>query len=136
MAHGGKRIGAGRKPGGGIPVRQTLRSEARAVLAEIVGTERDPLLVAINIANDKDVPLLIRLEAALGTAKYLHPTLSAAQVQHLPAPAAPDAALARLQEQVERLAEAAGPVIEAEGSAVELTLEELGLGDPAPAEAA
>ncbi len=143
--HGGARPGSGRKPGSrdGASVIRTLRGEAREMLAEIVGTERDPLLVAINIAADPSVPLLIRLEAALGTAKYLHPTLSAAQVQHISAPAAADAARTRLQAQIDRLAGDV-PLLEgeadpepepAEGRAADLTLADLDL-EPAEAEAA
>ena len=81
---GGRRKGAGRKPGGGgsHPATRALRTEARALLAEIVGTERDPLMIAIEIAADKTKPDALRLEAALGAARYLHPTLSAVAVQH------------------------------------------------------
>ncbi len=144
--HGGARPGSGRKPGSrdGASVVRTLRSEAREMLAEIVGTERDPLLVAINIASDPAVPLLIRLEAALGTARYLHPTLSAAQVQHIPAPAAADAARERLQAQIDRLAGDGpgddGMLLEgeaepAEGRAADITLADLDLEPVEPAEA-
>jgi hypothetical protein len=52
------------------------------LLADIVGTTRDPLLVAINIAADETKPDALRLEAALGAARYCHPVLSAAAVIH------------------------------------------------------
>lgn len=54
------------------------------MLAEIVGSARDPLMVAIEIASDKKKPDALRLEAALGAARYLHPTLSASAVAHMP----------------------------------------------------
>jgi hypothetical protein len=87
VSRGGKRSGAGRKPGGGIAAVKVLRTEARALLAEIVGTDRDPLMVAIDIATDKSQPTPLRLEAALGAARYLHPTLSAQAVAHVGKPA-------------------------------------------------
>jgi len=68
--HGGRRSGAGRKPG--ISPVKALRS--------IVGTERDPLMVAVGIAADPANPAPLRLEAALGAAPYLHPPLSAQAV--------------------------------------------------------
>ena len=102
--HGGRRLGAGRKPGGGLPATTTLRAQARATLAEIVGTARDPLFVALEIAADPQRDDRLRLEAALGACRYLHPTLSAAQVDHRHHRAA-DAGeiLARISERLGRL---------------------------------
>lgn len=114
--HGGRRLGAGRKAGGGVQATKVLRSEARALLAEIVGTSRDPLLIAIEIAEDKQQPTPLRLEAALGACRYLHPVLSAAQVDHRHVSAKIDSAqlVERLNERLTRLASA--PVIEAEAA--------------------
>lgn len=85
---------------------KVLRTEARALLAEIVGTDRDPLLIAIKIAEDEAQPTPLRLEAALGCCRYLHPTLSAAQVDHRHLHAKVDAAqlVERLNERLARLA--------------------------------
>lgn len=102
--HGGRRPGAGRKPGGHVREVKALRTEARALLAEIVGTERDPLMIAISIAADESQPTPLRLEAALGAARYLHPTLSAAAVAHVPQAADPQAALNALMDRLGRLA--------------------------------
>ena len=106
MPRGGKRHGAGRKPGGGIAATKVLRTEARALLAEIVGSERDPLMVAIEIAADKKKPDALRLEAALGAARYLHPTLSASAVAHVPHRGDAGAVVSAL---LDRLAKLAGP---------------------------
>ena len=82
--HGGRRRGAGRKPLGGIPSTKVLRTEARSLLAELIGTDRDPLIIAITIASDESKPDALRLEAALGCCKFLHPILSASAVAHAP----------------------------------------------------
>lgn len=76
LAHGGRREGSGRKPAGGLSPTKVLRTEARALLAEIVGTKRDPLMVAIDIASDPSKPDALRLEAALGASRFLHPMVS------------------------------------------------------------
>ena len=111
--HGGRRPGAGRKPGGHVKAVKSLRYEARALLAEIVGTSRDPLLIAIGIAADETQPTPLRLEAALGAARYLHPTLSAAAVAHVPQSADPGAALEVVMSRLARLAPPEpGPVID------------------------
>lgn len=102
--HGGRRAGAGRKPGGGVPARQVLRTEARALLAEIVGTARDPLMVAIELAADPSKPDGLRLEAALGAARYLHPTLSAAAVAHMTTRPDQSAVLQAINERLSRFA--------------------------------
>ena len=111
MPRGGRRLNAGRKPGAGIPVKTTLRGEARAALAEIVGTSRDPLFVAIDIASDPEQPTNVRLEAALGCCRYLHPTLSAAAVQHVPAARDSAGAMGRLKAALDRLAPSSPPVL-------------------------
>lgn len=112
MPRGGKRHGAGRKPGGGIAATKVLRTEARALLAEIVGSERDPLMVAIEIAVDKKKPDALRLEAALGACRFLHPTLSAAAVAHVSKPADPNSVLATIFARLSKVS--APPVIDVE----------------------
>jgi hypothetical protein len=63
--HGGKRAGAGRKPGaawvGKRPFAACLKSSAVALARDLVGSERDPLLVALDIASDPELPLEARL---------------------------------------------------------------------------
>ena len=109
-------MGAGRKPGGGVQAVRVLRTEARALLAEIVGTARDPLLIAIKIAEDEEQPTPLRLEAALGACRYLHPVLSAASVDHRHLHAKVDAAalVEQLNDRIARLSPA--PAIELEAS--------------------
>ena len=77
------------------------------MLAEIVGSARDPLLVALDIASDLSKPTPLRLEAALGACRFLHPVLSASAVQHVPA--RPDAAalLDRLADRLGRIGQPA-----------------------------
>jgi hypothetical protein len=93
---------------------KVLRTEARALLAEIVGTARDPLLIAIGIAEDENQPTPLRLEAALGACRYLHPVLSAASVDHRHLHAKVDAAalVDRLNDRIARLSTA--PVVDLE----------------------
>ena len=117
MAHGGKRHGAGRKPGGGIVAAKVLRTEARALLAEIVGTSKDPLMVAIEIASDKKKPDALRLEAALGAARYLHPTLSAQAIAHMPQRGDPNGVVSVFLDRLAKLAvpaQPASPTIDAQ----------------------
>ncbi len=116
---GGKRRGAGRKPGGGVSPVKVLRTEARALLADIVGTARDPLLVAIAIATDVSKPDALRLEAALGACRFLHPVLSAAAVAHVPARPDAGALIDRLAERLGRMTAPAALTIDAMPSRVE-----------------
>jgi hypothetical protein len=73
------------------------------LLAEIVGTARDPLMVAINIAADETKPDALRLEAALGAVRFLHPTLSAAAITHVPTAPSDEAVRTRLADRLTRL---------------------------------
>lgn len=76
--HGGKREGAGRPAGASwkTPTR-ALRAEARAKLAELVGSERDPLTFVCLLATDPEQDPKLRLSAAEIALPYLHPRLSA-----------------------------------------------------------
>lgn len=112
---GGKRRGSGRKAGGGLPATKTLRTEARALLAEIVGTDRDPLMVAISLAADTSKPDALRLEAALGASRYLHPTLSASAVAHSSTRPDANAVVASFLERLAKLAPV-NPLLEAQVS--------------------
>lgn len=85
LGHGGARAGAGRLPGpkpGMTSAGREFRAHARNILADIIGTEKDPLLLAINIAADPKLPAALRLEAALGACKYVHPQLTASHVSY------------------------------------------------------
>lgn len=76
--HGGKRAGAGRPSGSAwkSPTR-FLRAEARAKLAEIVGSPSDPLNFVCLLATDPEQDPALRLSAAAIALPYLHPRLSA-----------------------------------------------------------
>lgn len=114
FGHGGRRAGAGR-PAGITKAGRELRAVARAALSELVGTERDPLMIAVEIAADKKQPAALRLEAALGAAKYLHPALSAQAVAVSHKPAEATSAVNTILDRLARLAPPAatqGPVIE------------------------
>ena len=103
---GGRRPGAGRKPGGHVAEVRALRTEARALLSQIIGTDKDPLLIALEIAADRSEPTPLRLEAALGCCRFLHPTLSAAAMAHVPQAADPAATLDRLMDRLSHLGQA------------------------------
>jgi hypothetical protein len=77
-------------------VGREIRENARIMLADIVGTDKDPLLIAVELAADQNQPAPLRLEAALGACRFLHPTLSAAAVAHVSKPADPNSVLATI----------------------------------------
>jgi hypothetical protein len=112
--HGGRRRNAGRKPGAHVTEVKTLRSEARKVMTEIIGSERDPLFVCLDIATNESYPPALRLEAALGSLPYLHPRLSAAAVMHTSQSANASDALSALLDRLGRLAPAPAQTIEVE----------------------
>ena len=105
--HGGRRSGAGR-PIGVTKVGREIRENARIMLADIVGTDKDPPLIAVELAADQNQPAPLRLEAALGACRFLHPTLSAAAVAHVSKPADPNSVLATI---MSRLTKAATPPV-------------------------
>jgi hypothetical protein len=78
---GGRREGAGRKPGN---VWAPKVSEWRACAAEnaaaIVGSDRDPLIYLIDRVFDETRDTQTRVGCAAIATKYLHPMLSASQV--------------------------------------------------------
>lgn len=66
---GGKRPGAGRKPG--VPNRAT-----QARQEEIAASGLTPLEYLIGVLRDDGVPTDVRLEAAKAAAPYVHPRLA------------------------------------------------------------
>jgi hypothetical protein len=116
--HGGRRTGAGR-PSGVTKAGRALRAVARSMLADLVGTERDPLLIAIEIAADEKQPAPLRLEAALGAAKYLHPALSAQAVAVTHKPAEASVAVSTILDRLAKLTPSEGPVIDVPAEAAE-----------------
>jgi hypothetical protein len=116
---GGKRAGAGRPRGVAwkSPTRG-LRAEARAKLAEIVGSDLDPLTFVCQLATDADQDPGLRLSAAAIALPYLHPRLSAiaSVTARLPDGGDPREVVATVLERLERMRSPA--VID--GSATEL----------------
>lgn len=102
--HGGHRAGAGRPAGTGWkPHVANLRTAAIEQMQAIVGSDRDPLAVVIDIACDPEVDRATRLGAAAIALPYLYPRLSATTVQSTSITAKVDA-----QELVERLSQKFG----------------------------
>jgi hypothetical protein len=83
-------------------------------MTEIIGSERDPLFVCLDIATNESYPPALRLEAALGSLPYLHPRLSAAAVMHTSQSANASDALSALLDRLGRLAPAPAQTIEVE----------------------
>lgn len=73
MAQGGKRAGAGRKPG--IPNRRTTE-QAKAV--EETGVT--PLAFLLSVMRDEAKELAVRQDAAKAAAPYVHAKLSAVEM--------------------------------------------------------
>ena len=88
MPVGGKRPGAGRKPGaawaGSNPRPKPIRDMANARVREVLTTANDPLAVLVEIANDHGVDVQVRVQAATAAAPFMFPRLSAAVVATAP----------------------------------------------------
>ena len=93
---GGKRPGAGRKAGaawhGRDPRPASMRELAKSRVREVLTTKNDPLAVLIEIANDPEVDVQTRVQAASSAAPYMFPRLSATVVAHAPINAKEDTA--------------------------------------------
>ena len=93
MPHGGKRPGAGRKPGkASAPAREKL-ANARTVVRSIMDEDRNPLTRLLEIAYDPAAPLELQFQAAHALAPFCAPRLSAAVVAAVPAGASNDHAV-------------------------------------------
>jgi hypothetical protein len=78
---GGAREGAGRPAGSGWkPATSAWRQTAAEHAAELVGSDRDPLLFLIDRTFDETLDIQTRVGCATTAVKYLHPTLSASSV--------------------------------------------------------
>ena len=73
MAHGGKRPGAGRKPG------STNRFN-RDLLASASATGALPVEYLLEVMRDASNPISLRIDAAKSCAPYLHHKLSAQDI--------------------------------------------------------
>lgn len=92
---------------------------ASARVREVLTTSNDPLAVLVDIANDREVDVATRVQAASAAAPYMFPRLSASVVATAPATARDDTAglVERLMERFKRLAPPA-QTIEGELAAV------------------
>lgn len=114
---GGKRPGAGRKPGpawhGRTPRTKAIRTLAKERVREVLTTANDPLAVLIEIANDPAVEVTVRVQAAIGAAPFMFPRLSAAVVATAPVSAKEDHAelIERLTARFAKLVRPATPVV-------------------------
>lgn len=73
MAHGGRREGAGRKPGS---LTQKTREIAEAVAKEGI----TPLEYMLNMLRDEAQPPEVRMDAAKSAAPYVHARLAAVEL--------------------------------------------------------
>ncbi len=109
---GGKRAGAGRKPGaawqGKNPREPALRDMAKSRVREVLTTAQDPLAVLVEIANDRAVDVQVRVQAATAAAPFMFPRLSATVVATAPLSARDDNAglVERLMQRFARIGQA------------------------------
>lgn len=61
-------------------------------MREVLVTKNDPLAVLIEIANDPEIDVQVRVQAATSAAPYMFPRLSATVVAHAPVNAKEDTA--------------------------------------------
>ena len=77
MAHGGRRVGAGRKPGGGHSHRTPeMKALANAVVRNVLAADRNPVLRLVEIGYDPAVPVEVQVSACAAAAPYLFPRKS------------------------------------------------------------
>lgn len=74
---GGRRPGAGRKPGK-AKVSPTIRATARANVVEILQNRRDPLMSLLDLADDTETPVDQRIKAYAAAMPFVRPRLSMA----------------------------------------------------------
>ena len=108
MPHGGKRPGAGRKPGSFAGKSHVIRKAARERIVELMEAGRDPLDILLNFAFDEQLDVDTRMTAAIAATPYVHPRLSsmvaAVTSTHLHAEADPAALVELLNAKIARLA--------------------------------
>ena len=122
MPRGGKRAGAGRKPGVGKGnyVREgSNRTLARATVTKLLTADKNPLFVLVDLAFDADNDVHVRLSAALGAMPYIQPRLSGVINANVQAPASADQSelMRKLLGQIAKIEASRPPTIEAEAEA-------------------
>jgi hypothetical protein len=103
--HGGARAGAGRPKGVRGLARRILEGTpgATASIEYSKGHSVPAVAFMLGVMAKEDLPIGLRLQAALGAAQYTAPKLSANLHAHVPAAPSSDAK-ARLEQLLERLA--------------------------------
>jgi hypothetical protein len=107
---GGKREGAGRKPGSvWKPAVSEWRTCAAENAAALVGSDRDPLIFLVDRVFDEKLDIQTRVGCAAIATKYLHPTLSASSVAatHTVVKVDPGELLNRIAERISKQTNAA-----------------------------
>jgi proline dehydrogenase len=118
MPVGGKRPGAGRKPGAAWASKKPapIRDMAKARVREVLTTAQDPLSVLVEIAADVEQDVQLRVQAATAACPFMFPRLSAAVVATAPATARDDTQ-GLVERLMQRFARLAPPVQTIEGTA-------------------
>lgn len=110
MPLGGKRPGAGRKPGaawkGSKPRSEAVRTLAKKRVRAVLRGDEDPLSILVEIAADREQDVQVRVQAATAAAPFMFPRLSAAVVATAPMSSKDDTAgvVERLMQRFQRLA--------------------------------
>ena len=86
MPRGGKRPGAGRKPGGARAKPPEVIAVARAEVKRVLATAKSPLAVLCEVAADETRDIALRMQAAASVLPFLYPRLSAAVVADVSPP--------------------------------------------------
>ncbi len=73
MSHGGRRVGAGRKPGG-------INRFSRDLLEKAVQSGKLPVDYMLEVMRDQSLDTRLRIDAAKASAPYVHQKLSAVSV--------------------------------------------------------
>lgn len=113
--HGGKRAGAGRKPLSQQHAKLTglaldkpnfgdVTTRRRQLQELVIGSDKDPLMVLINLATDTSQDARLRVEAAGIACRYVHPTLQQAQISMLHQKADPAGTWQVINSRLDRLA--------------------------------
>lgn len=122
MSRGGRREGAGRPAGSAWkPAVRALRVETIQKMADIVGSDRDPLTVVVGWVLDETLDLQLRMSAAHVCLPYLYPKLSQTTVdsRHTVLKVESADLVQRLSDRIARLAPAEAVTVEAEATPVE-----------------
>jgi hypothetical protein len=77
VPRGGKRVGAGRKPGGLRAKPPGPIETARAEVRKALSGAKSPMAVLCSIAADESLDVVLRVQAAAAVCPFLYPRLSA-----------------------------------------------------------